>query len=260
MIDNDKKTGVTMVDRAMQILNYLCEKDGSAGVSEIAKALSLPKANVYRILNTLCEWRAVECSSVNEGYRLGLMMVKLGERAGNDINLIGISKPVMKKMAQETGESVNLGVLCENSIWSIYSVGGQSSVIFSKQIPISPLYCSSMGKSHLAYFSDSELKCYFETTKIVSNTEKTITTLEDFFPEREKILAESIAYDNEEYEMGLSCIATPIFKGNKKVVASIGISGPTSRINAKRELLVSCLKETATYLSRYTDYIDIECI
>ena len=45
------KTGIVMVGRAMEILDYLAGKDKPVGISEMAKDLSLPKATVFRLLN-----------------------------------------------------------------------------------------------------------------------------------------------------------------------------------------------------------------
>ena len=83
------KTGIVMVGRAMEILDYLAGKDKPVGISEMAKDLSLPKATVFRLLNSLEEWNAVECSE-NEGYQLGCFLIKLGRSASKDLHLIDI--------------------------------------------------------------------------------------------------------------------------------------------------------------------------
>ena len=73
-MENEEKSGVVMVSRAMAILNYLSTKDHYIGISEIAKDMSLPKATVFRIMNSLEEWNAVECE-VGKGYHLGRFFI-----------------------------------------------------------------------------------------------------------------------------------------------------------------------------------------
>ena len=97
---NEEKTGVIMVSRAMAILNYLSTKGRPVGISEIAKDMGLPKATVFRILNSLEEWDAVECEE-DRGYHLGCFLVKLGKSASSDIHLIDICRPHMEQIAKE---------------------------------------------------------------------------------------------------------------------------------------------------------------
>lgn len=126
------KTGVVMVGRAMEILDYLAGKDKPVGISEMAKDLSLPKATVFRLLNSLEEWNAVECSE-NEGYQLGCFLIKLGRSASKDLHLIDICKPYMERIMKEVDENVNLAIEYENAMLSIYSTYSNSSVLSIKR-------------------------------------------------------------------------------------------------------------------------------
>lgn len=145
---NEEKTGVLMVSRAMAILNYLSGKDKAVGISEIAKDMGLPKATVFRILNSLEEWDAVECGD-GSGYRLGCFLIKLGKSAGKDAHLIDVCKPHMEQIAKEVGENLNLAIEYENAMLSIYSTNIASLVLSPKSIPISPLYFLSIRYTHL---------------------------------------------------------------------------------------------------------------
>lgn len=78
---------------------------------------------------------------------------------------------------------------------------------------------------------EASLKEYFNN-KLEKRTINTIIRLDDFLKEKEEILKKDLSYDNEEYEYGLSCIATPI-KKDGEVIAAISISGPTTRLKFK---------------------------
>ena len=95
------------------------------------------------------------------------------------------------------------------------------------------MYCSSIGKVFLANMNNKELEDYFSNEDFNLRTVNTITSMEKFLDEKDTILGKNIAYDNEEYEYGLTCISAPIYNFNKEIVACISISGPTSRLKFK---------------------------
>lgn len=224
---------ITMVDRAIQILNEIFLSEDSIGVSEIAQNLDLPKATVYRILNTLCQRNVVDKDPDSDKYNLGLVFIEYAEKVKSKLNLKTIAEPFMDKLSKSIGESVNLGVLYERDVLSICSIEGESSVLISKLIPISPLHCSSMGKILLAEMDERDIKDYFNSDRIKKRTINTIIDYDSFIIEREKIRRDRVSFDREEYEYGLTCISCPITNKDDIVVAALSISGPTSRLQYK---------------------------
>lgn len=224
---------ITMVDRAILILQEVFSADGYIGVSEIAQNLDLPKATVYRILNTLYQRNFVEKDTETDKYKLGLIFIQYAEKVKSKLNIKTISEPVMKKLSQDVGETVNLGISHEGNVLNIFSIEGETSTLVSKLIPISPLYCASTGKIFLSQMSDEEIKNYFNSHEIHKRTVNTITKYEDFTKERERILKDKVAFDNEEYEYGLTCIASAITNTRGDTIAALSVSGPTSRLKVK---------------------------
>ncbi|WZL72202.1 IclR family transcriptional regulator [Clostridiaceae bacterium 35-E11] len=223
---------ITMVDRAFEILEYISNRDKSVGISQIAHELDLPKANIFRILNTLHKWNIVERSH-NDKYDLGKGLIKYGNKAKERIDLISIASPIVKNLSLEIGETVNIGIQYEGNVLTVYSEEGESSSLVSKLIPISPLNCSSMGKIFLAHFTNEEIMKYFQTSNLEKRTINSIVAVEDYLKIRNTILEENIAFDHEEYEYGLTCIAAPIKSIDGRVIAAISVSGPTSRLKFK---------------------------
>lgn len=230
-IDANNYDSVLMVDRTIQIINTLFQSDTALGVSDISNYLDLPKATVYRILNTLNKGNIIEKND-NDKYSLGIVFIKYGEKVKSGLDLRTIASPFIKELSLITGEAVNLGIRNGDSVLTIDSAEGESSVLISKLIPISPLHCSSMGKLFMSYMSDEKVKEYF-SGKNIKRTINTITNYNQFLIEKQKILYNNISFDNEEYEYGLGCISSPIFDDNHIIVAAISVSGPLSRLNIK---------------------------
>lgn len=248
----EEKAGVAMVSRAMAILNYLSAKEKPVGISEIAKDMGLPKATVFRILNSLEEWDAVECKE-GSGYHLGCFLIKLGKSAGQNTSLIDVCAPHMQRIAKEIGENLNLSIEYENAMLSIYSTNITSLVLSPKSIPISPLYCSSMGKAALAYLDEERFKAYFKRQDLRKRTQYTLTTQEELERECESIRKTGVAFDNQEYEEGLYCVSVPILNGEGNLIACMGASGGYSRMVGKKDKVIKLLKEAKASIEIYTE-------
>jgi len=230
-IDASNYDSILMVDRTIQIINTLFQSDTALGVSDISNYLDLPKATAYRILNTLKNGNIIEKND-DDKYSLGIVFIKYGEKVKSGLDLRTIASPFIKELSLLTGEATNLGIINGDSVLTIDSAEGESSVLISKLIPISPLHCSSMGKLFMSYMSDEKTIKYFSVNN-VKRTIHTITNYDNFLIEKQKILDSNISFDNEEYEYGLGCVASPIFDCNNRLLAAISVSGPLSRLNIK---------------------------
>lgn len=232
-MENDNKYIVPMIDRAFEIINLMYSSNGSLGVSDISKKLELPKATVYRILYTLGKWGFVEKDSYSDEYLLGKSFIKYGTKVKSEIDIATIASPHIDLLAKKIGESVNLGIHYDDFVLTIYDAKGEDFYLVSRLIPISPFNCSAMGKLYLLEYSDEDLKNYFNSSRPQSRTINSIVDLDEFLKLKEKIEDEGISYDIEEYEYGLTCIAAPIFNLDNQLIATMSISGPTSRLKYK---------------------------
>jgi IclR family KDG regulon transcriptional repressor len=114
-----------------------------------------------------------------------------------------------------------------------------------------------MGKIFLSGFNEKQLKEYFNSNRIVSRTVKTITNLDKIKEEIKKIKKEKVAFDNEEYEYGLTCIAAPVINKKNEIIAALSISGPTSRLEFKDiNKITEKLKETAKQISQKAEMVE----
>lgn len=254
--NSNNSNSIVMIERAFDILKYIYEHEKNVGISQISRDLALPKANVFRILSTLHQVDAVEKND-DEKYSLGRLLVQLGNKARKNFDLSQIASPVLSKLSAEIGESVNLGIKYGDNILTVLGFEGESSTLVSKLVPIAPLYCSSMGKLYLAQMTDPQLEAYFANLNATIETIHTKKTLTEFLALREGILKENIAYDLEEYEYGLACIAAPIFNGKDDIIAAISISGPYSRLKYKgMESMKSKISSAAKVLTEMTKYLE----
>ena len=111
------------------------------------------------------------------------------------------------------------------------------------------MHCTGVGKVLLAYKSEDELDAFL-SKPLKPLTFNTITDPKAFKDEMKKIRENGYGGDDEEIEIGLSCVAVPVMKSENKPGFAISVAGPTARINEyKKHDIVDDLKKTASSLS-----------
>lgn len=241
---------IAMLDRALKIIMTMHEEKEALGITELSERLELPKANVYRILYTLGKYGLVEQVPANEKYELGHRFFEIGEgiRKRNRLNKAAL--PYMKQLAHDAGETVSLGIMHESRVLVIECIEGEASVLIAKMELVAPLYCSAIGKVLLSAYSEAELNVYVSKEEPRPRTVNTIVGFEDLRRETEKIKASGVAFDNEEYEYGLTCIAAPVLDHESRIIAGLSISAPTSRLKMKGiERITKNLIKTVTQIN-----------
>lgn len=244
-----KDESIVSVERAIMIINKLTELKAPIGVSELAELVGLPKVTTYRFLATMQKNALISKNEDNE-YSLGLAFIKYGEKVKSDIDIIKLARPVLNNLVETVGETVNLGILNENNVLTIYNKTGESSILISKLNPISPLYCSSMGKIFLSKMNNEIAKTYFKD-QLEKRTVHTKTTYEEYLEYRNSFEELGICFDSEEYEYGLYCIAAPLLNCQNEVIAAVSISGPLSRVKLKNEeSIIRSLRESTAKITQ----------
>jgi len=247
---------ISSIDRALDILILLHTEDRELGVTEIGLALGLYKSTVYRTLATLEKRGFVQQNTENGKYWLGIKLYALGMSVGEKMHLRHVIQPYAKRLSEKFNEVVNVSVLDITSDKCPRSVLILKEEVASQVLKMTPgigssnkCYNSATGKVLLT-FSPKEVLDRCKEEEILPYTEKTVKNWDQLFMEMRDIKIKGYAIDNEEQEFGLTCVAAPILDRNKKVVAAISLSGPTSRINSRDfEEIVSEVVKTAAEVS-----------
>jgi DNA-binding IclR family transcriptional regulator len=122
----------------------------------------------------------------------------------------------------------------------VYLVGGRA-----------PLHLTSLGKLFLAADSPQQVRDYARRTGLPGKTPHSLTTLAALERELDKVRRHGIAYDDEEAEIGLKCVAAPIHDEEGHVVAALSVSAPADRHGAEWGAQV---RKTAEAVSRALGY------
>ena len=241
---------VNSVKKALAILDLLSDRN-SRSLSEISKALALPKSTVHSLLETLTSARVLERDVESGSYSLGIRLIELGYCAQTGLDLVRIAAPFLKGLNVRFDETVHLTVLDNDEVLYIDCIESQRRLRTYSVIGVrAPLHCTSVGKAILAFLDDGEIRRIIAERGLPGFTENTITTEVRLWEEIAHIRKQGYAIDDREHEDHLRCIGAPIFNARGEVFASMSLSGPAERNTLERlESMVSALLEATGEIS-----------
>ncbi|HTV03750.1 MAG TPA: IclR family transcriptional regulator [Acidobacteriaceae bacterium] len=244
------------LDRAVQVLEALSESDVPLSLAEICQRMNLHKSTAHRSLMVLERSALIERTQENR-FRLGLKLYELGNRAVEQIDLRARVQPFFRRLSMQVGETVHLSVLQKTSVVYLDKVEPNRRVCMTSKIGTSnPVYCTSMGKAMLAFQPEETIDQIIAKIRFVRYTRKTLCTREALLKALERVRRRGYAIDDEEIEMGVRCVGAPIFDDNRRAIAAVSVSGPSSRITAQSvpaiaEHLMRCCREISASLGMH---------
>ncbi len=231
--DKTAQNTIKSLDRAMQVFEFLSEAQGKA-LSTIAAEMKQSPATVYRILVTLEGRGLVEFDPVEQVWHIGPQAFVIGARFLRRTSLVDRARPVMRKLMEQTGETANLGVEKEGSVLFLSQVETHATIrAFFPPGTLSPMHASGIGKALLAEMDDARLQRTLEGRVLEAFTDHTITDFAALRDDLAAVRARGFSIDGEEKNLGMRCIAAPVFDVAGEAVAGISVSGPVSRVSAE---------------------------
>ena len=239
---------VQSVERALAILDLLAQA-GEAGVTEISVKLGVHKSTAFRLVSTLERGGLVEQSEDRGKYHLGMGILRLAGATSARLDVVQQARPICRRLAAETGETVNIAVLSGGSALYLDQVAGASSLQPHNWVGQHiPLHATSNGKVLIAWLSDGELRG--TVGQLTAYTDATIATRRQLRAELDEVRRLGYAVAVDELEIGLTALAAPIRNAHGDVIASVSLSGPSFRLGPERvEELVPALVAAGAEIS-----------
>lgn len=249
--DKTAQNTIKSLDRAMAVFEYLSTSQGKA-LSDLAADTGQSPATVYRILITLEGRGLVEFDAEDQVWHIGPQAFVIGSRFLHRTSLVDRARPVLRRLMQQTGETANLGVEQNGQVLFVSQVEAAATIrAFFAHGTLSPMHSSGIGKALLAHMATDWLDDYFKNQTLEVFTDHTITDPKDLRADLAETRTRGFAIDGEEKNLGMRCIAAPVFDMNHEVVAGISVSGPTSRIAVEQiDTIGAAVIEAAQSLSQ----------
>lgn len=252
--EKEKPAGSQSLFRGLQLLEILSNYPNGCPLAHLSELAQLNKSTVHRLLQGLQSCGYVKPAPAAGSYRLTTKCIAVGQKALSSLNIIHVAAPHLEALNLITGETVNFSTREDDHAILIYKLEPTTGMLKTRAYigQHLPLYCSAMGKIFMAYGQPDYVDSYWKThkNKIQQLTCHTIFRLDVMKKELGDIRKNKWAKDREENELGVSCIAVPIFDINARVPYSVSISLSTSRMESLGEKrLIDALQNAANAIS-----------
>jgi DNA-binding IclR family transcriptional regulator len=237
---NGKTTGVQVIARATDVLRALEAEPGGLSLSQISRRVDLARSTVHRIVAALEAEALVVPASPSGGYRLGPELARFAASAGGELR--ESVRPFIERLRHEADETVDLAVLNRDRVFFVDRLQALSAIGVSL-----PAHCTAIGKALLAGLTDEQVERILPQ-RLPAETANTITSRDELLAELDRVRSSGVAYDREEFTIGISAVGAEI-RDASGVVAALSIPVPTARFASQEERLIELLLKTCAEVS-----------
>jgi DNA-binding IclR family transcriptional regulator len=245
------------VQKALNLLEALVRSGQPRRLTELARQLGLTKPNVYRLLSTLSALGYVKKDPETSLYSPTLKMWEMGSLLVRDTDLVAVANPRLRRLAEETHESVQLTVFDAGFIVYVDKVDSaqplKAITTIGSRLPAS---VTSTGKAMLAWLPSEALDMAFQHVK--RYTPSTLTRRKDIERDLQETRDRGYAINRGEFRPGVCGIGVPVRDRTGGVVAAIGVWGAERNILGRSADLARMAQAAAVDVSRALGYIEPE--
>lgn len=225
----EQSNSIQVIGRLAKILDVIAHHKEPVSLKILSADTGLHPSTAFRILSSLAEFGFVERTS-RGSYQLGVKLMQLGSRVSASVDIRNIALPLMEKLRDQLGETVNLTVREHDEVVYIERSVAKRMIKVEQVIGSrAPLHVTAVGKLILGYLGEEACRNYAKRSKLPAYTINTHTKVNALLQDAAVSLERGYSMDNEEAELGVGCIGTLIRDANNNVVAGLSVSAPIER-------------------------------
>lgn len=219
-------------EKLLVVLEALALRGQPVRLRDLAQELEMNSSTLYRFLTVLQRAGYVMQDSDSERYTLTFKICQLAETVKRRFSIVPMVHTYVIEASNLFNESAHLAQREDNNIVYVDNVASSTQMLTIRQHigKTAPMHCTGIGKLLLLEYSDAEFDQLIAQVGLARYTNHTLTTKGALRQELDTVRSRGYAYDNEECEIGVRCIAVPVRNYLGKIVAGISVSGPTTRL------------------------------
>lgn len=237
-------TGTQAVDRAATLLVLVLDADGPVAFRELADVTGLAPSTTSRLLGALERNGLLRRENTGD-FTAGPVFSRYAARHDPDAELARLAAPVVEAVARRTGESVHLTIPKGREAVQILQVDSRYLLSARDWSTVRvPPHCSAQGK-----VLQAAGVLTLPEEPLEQPTPHSVRDLDQLTAELDRVQSRGWSFAHDELEVGLTAVAAPVCDDGR-VVAALGISGPTARIEPEMDGTIAVLLEEAARLGR----------
>jgi DNA-binding IclR family transcriptional regulator len=235
---------ITAVDKALEVLFHLNAQREPVGVTEIGRALGLPKSSAHRLLAALRRRELVERDDSGR-YRPGMALLGLARGLLEREPLVAAARPILERQAAATGETFFLVAARAGRLVVLDKAEGTGVLRVSPQVGSAvPLHASAVGKLYLGFAEDAVAL----ERPLTRFTRHTIVSARRLRAEAEAARAAGCAVSRGEWQEGLCVFAAPVFEHGRMSAAVCAAVAATRLPRVDERAVLQRVKDAAARL------------
>jgi len=247
---------IQSIERAADLLELFLLVSPELSIKDISDKTGLSKSTAHGIVKTLEYKGLLQQNPDDLKYKLGMKLFTLGNAVGSRLDIRKIARPLIEERVRDLKETVHLVILDRDEVIYVEKVEGPHSLSIYSQIgKRAPIHCTGVGKAILAFQPREEIERLLDKAELTPFTPKTLTDKRQLMEHLRLVQAQGYAIDDEEIELGLKCVAAPIFNHQGIVIASISCAAPVTRFGDDRVPdVITGVRNTANTISQRMGY------
>lgn len=215
----------SMVQKTIDILQYLSKNAKGATLTEISDDLNFPKTTVFDILKTLKANDFVHyINSKRKIYGIGSQCYAVGMTYLKSSNIFMIAQPYLIELADKYQKTTFISKRSGDMFTFTYKYESPFAKVSTANTgDQKPLHSTSIGKCYLAF--DVDAYNLIDTIPMTRYTRYTITDREELKKQLEEIRKLGYSYEFRESQEHMACVAAPIYNYEKSMAGTISMSG-----------------------------------
>ncbi len=204
--------------RGLDVLEAMI--DGAVTLADLARRLSLTRSTAHRLANALID-RQYLTFTPRLGYQFGPKLLELGFHAQRQLDIVQVGHPHIEALASVTDDTVHLGVLDHDRALYLDKIPGRRRIDISSRVgERHPLTSTGLGKALLLDDRPARWKSIFEQDQGSGSPKVDYAGWEE---RMRGYVARGRAYDLEENEDLIRCVAAPVRDASSRIVAAISV-------------------------------------
>lgn len=218
--------------KALSVLDDVARFGRPVRFAELLETSPYPKATLYRFVQILTRQGMLAYDADLHTYAPGLRLVRLAHSAWGATSLAPVARPHLDALSADTGETVHLAQLDGAQVLYMDKRNARRPIaMFSEAGKVGPAYCTGVGKAMLAHLPEPELASVIAQQSFHRFTDQTLINEGALRTELSAIRARGHAYDREEHEPGIICVAVPILSRSGRILGALSVTSSTDRLD-----------------------------
>jgi DNA-binding IclR family transcriptional regulator len=245
-----QRLGSQTLFRGLDVIEVVAK--GPITLGDLADRLGLTRSTTHRLASALTDRRYLTFVP-RSGYSLGPKLLELGFRVRDELDLPRVAGPQLERLALLTEDTVHLGVLDHGRVLYLDQIAGKRRINISSRVgELQPVSSTGLGKALILDHDEASWSNFFRAENASPRSQP---TWNEWLARMRTYAQAGYAFDLEENEDQIRCVAAPIRDVAGRIIAAISVSSAAQYMSDQRmESLTKDVVETARRISEDLGY------